>query len=490
MTGVSNLRRPVNELADHALDSALAAGAGYADARIVQRRAQHVSTKNGEVDSVSDAETEGVGVRVLVDGAWGFAGDPRLSEEGARDAALRAVAFARASASRARTRVELASVPPATGEYEPAVERDPVDVPLEEKIALCLRAEEGMRRPEVKITEATVRAMSERRIFHSSEGARISQRFVECGGGIDALAVSDDGRVQNRSYPSAHGGSSGQGGWEYVEQLGLDREAPRIGEEAAALLTADACPAGITTIVIDAEQMELQVHESVGHPTELDRVYGTEAAYAGTSFLKPGDLGSLRYGSEHMNITADPTTPLGLGSFGWDDEGAPAKRQPVVEGGILTGYLASRETSALIGRDLGGSMRADSWSRMPLVRMTNLHLEPGAGSLDDLLADVDDGLYLCTNKSWSIDDKRLNFQFGTQVAWEIKKGKLGRMLRDATYMGVTPEFWGRLDAVAGPDEWKMYGLTNCGKGQPGQHAHVSHGTSPARFRDVQVGVRS
>jgi TldD protein len=479
----------VDALAQHAIDAAVAAGAGYADARAVQRRAQHVSTKNGEVDTVSDAETEGVGVRVLVDGAWGFAGDPRLSEEGARDASLRAVAFARASASRARRRVELAPLPLASGEYAAPLERDPVDVPLEEKIALCLSAEEGMRRPEVKITEAMVRAMREYRVFRSSEGARVTQRFVECGGGIDALAVSDDGRVQNRSYPSAHGGSSGQAGWEYVLGLWLDREAPRVGEEAAALLTAELCPAAVTTIVVDAEQMELQVHESVGHPTELDRVYGTEAAYAGTSFLKPGDLGSLRYGSEHMNITADPTTPLGLGTFGWDDEGAPARRQPVVEAGILTGYLASRETSALIGRELGGSMRADNWSRMPLVRMTNLHLEPGAGTLEDLLADVDDGLYLCTNKSWSIDDKRLNFQFGTQVAWEIKKGKLGRMLRDPTYTGVTPEFWGRLDAVAGPQAWQLHGLTNCGKGQPGQHAHVSHGTAPARFRDVQVGVR-
>jgi TldD protein len=479
----------VQDLTEKAIDAAVAAGAGYADSRVVRRRAQHVATKNGEVDSVSDAETEGIGVRVLVDGAWGFAGDPRLSEEGARDAGLRAVAFARASASRARSRVDLAAIPPATGEYAAPVERDPVEVPLEEKIALCLRAEEGMRRPEVKITEATVRAMREERLFRSSEGASVTQRFVECGGGIDALAVSDDGRVQNRSYPSAHGGSSGQTGWEFVEELGLDREAPRVGEEAAALLTADACPSGVTTIVVDAEQMVLQVHESVGHPTELDRVYGTEAAYAGTSFLKPDDLGGLRYGSEHMHVTADPTTALGLGTFGWDDEGSPARRQPVVEGGVLTGYLASRETSALIGRDLGGSMRADSWSRMPLVRMTNLHLEPGAGSLEDLLADVDDGLYLCTNKSWSIDDKRLNFQFGTQVAWEIKKGKLGKMLRDPTYMGVTPEFWGRLDAVAGTEEWTMYGLTNCGKGQPGQHAHVSHGTSPARFRAVQVGVR-
>ena len=431
----------MQDVAERAIDAAVSAGADYADSRVVQRRAQLVATKNGEVDTVSDSETEGIGVRVLVDGAWGFAGDPRLSDEGARDAALRAVAFARASSSRARTRVELASLPAATGDYSTASERDPVEVPLDEKIALCLQSEEGMRRPEVKITEASVRALRELRVFRSSEGAGVTQRFVECGGGIDALAVSDDGRVQNRSYPSAHGGTSGQAGWAFVEDLGLEREAPRVGEEAAALLEAPPCPSGVTTIVVDSEQMLLQVHESVGHPTELDRVYGTEAAYAGTSFLKPDDLGSLRYGSEHMNITADPTTPLGLGTFGWDDEGSPARRQPVVEAGLLTGFLASRETAARIGRDLGGSMRADGWSRMPLVRMTNLHLEPGAGSLEDLLADVDDGLYLSTNKSWSIDDKRLNFQFGTQVAWEIKKGKLGRMLRDPTYMGVTPEFW-------------------------------------------------
>jgi TldD protein len=219
-------------------------------------------------------------------------------------------------------------------------------------------------------------------------------------------------------------------------------------------------------------------------------VYGTEASYAGTSFLKPDDLGLLRYGSEHMNITADPTTRGGLGSFGFDDEGVPAERMPVVEAGRLTGFLTSRETAARIGSGNGGSMRADGWNRMPLVRMTNLHLEPGEGTLDDLLADVDDGVYMETNRSWSIDDKRLNFQFGTQIAWEIKGGKLGRMLRDATYTGITPVFWGSLDAIAGQESWQLLGLTNCGKGQPGQSAHVSHGAAPARFRDVQVGVKS
>src|SRR5439155_10561270 len=331
--------------------------------------------------------------------------------------------------------------------------------------------------------EAFVRAQLERKTLVTSEGADVEQEIVECGAGIDATAVGD-GTTQIRSYPSAHGGISAQAGWEYVLGLGLAAEAPRVGEQAAALLRAPECPAGVTDLVIDAEQMALQLHESVGHPTELDRVLGFEAAYAGTSFLQPSDSGSLRYGSEHMNITADPTTPGGLGTFAFDDEGVPAARRPIVREGLLVGWLGSREVG------FPGSMRADSWSRMPLVRMTNLHLEPGEGTLDELIAGVDSGLYLETNKSWSIDDKRLNFQFGTQVAWEIEKGKLGRMLRDATYTGITPRFWGSLDAVAGRDDWRLHGLTNCGKGQPGQSAHVSHGTAPARFRGVQVGVRA
>jgi TldD protein len=214
-----------------------------------------------------------------------------------------------------------------------------------------------------------------------------------------------------------------------------------------------------------------------------------EAAYAGTSFLKPDDVDSLRYGSPLMNVTADATTPGGLGTFAFDDEGVPARREPIVVEGVLRTFLTSRETAIRLGRGAGGSMRAEGWSRMPLVRMTNLHLEPGTGTLEDLLADVDDGVYVETNKSWSIDDKRLNFQFGTQIGWEIKRGRLGRMLRDVLYTGMTPSFWGSLDAVAGAGAWTLFGATNCGKGQPGQSAHVSHGAAPARFRDVEVGVR-
>ena len=478
----------MRELCSSAVEAALAAGASYADARAVLGRSQAVSTKNGRVDQLSDAESEGIGVRVLVDGAWGFACDRRLEPAAAQETAERASAFAKAApGSHDRA---LADLEPQTGSFRPQVERDPFDVPLSEKVELCLRADEALRHTDVKVTQAHVRALSELKTFVSSEGAEIEQELVECGGGIEAIAVSGDGGYQVRSYPSAHVGSSAQAGWEYVEGLGLEQEAPRVAEQAAALLRADPCPAGVTTVVIDAEQMQLQMHESVGHPTELDRIYGTEAAYAGTSFLKPDDLGSLRYGSELMNITADPTTPGGLGTFGWDDEGVPAARQPVVVEGVLRGFLTSRETAAKIGHGGGGSMRADTWSRMPLVRMTNLHLEPGEGSFESLLDGVDDGIYLETNKSWSIDDKRLNFQFGTQVAWEIKQGKLGRMLRDATYTGITPVFWGSLDALAGPETWVMHGLTNCGKGQPGQHAHVAHGAPAARFRNVQVGVRA
>jgi TldD protein len=477
----------VRDLCRAAVDAALGSGAQYADARAVVRRNQSVATKNGRVEALTDSESEGIGVRVLVGGAWGFACDRRLSSEGAREAALRACTFAKAAAGRHSR--SLAPIEGRTGSYRTPVEQDPFELSLAAKVEECLRADEALQGPNVIVRQAMVRAQREHKVLVSSEGTDVEQELIECGGGIDCAAARD-GVFQTRSYPSAHVGSSAQQGWEYVEALGLEHEAPRVAEQVEALLAADVCPSVVTTVVLDADQVALQVHESVGHPTELDRIYGTEASYAGTSFLKPTDLGSLRYGSDRMNITADPTTLGGLGTFGFDDEGVSAERQPVVEGGMLTGFLTSRETAARIGAGGGGSMRAESWNRMPLVRMTNLHLEPGEGTLEDLLADVSDGIYMETNKSWSIDDKRLNFQFGTQTAWEIKGGKLGRMLRDATYTGITPQFWGKLDAVGGREAWRLYGLTNCGKGQPGQSAHVSHGAAPARFRDVQVGVKA
>src|SRR5437870_6635500 len=344
----------MRELCAAALDAATAAGAEYADARVVLKRDQHVATKNGRVERISDSESEGIGVRVLVGGARGFACDRRLSLEGAREAALRACTFARAAAGPHSRR--LAPLEPRTGTHRTPIERDPFDVPISEKIDLCLRADEALAGRDVLVRQAVVRAQREHKLLLTSEGTEVEQELIESGGGIDCAAALD-GLFQTRSYPSAHVGSSCQSGWEYVEGLDLVSEGPRVAEQAAALVRADECPTALTTVVLDGDQVALQVHESVGHPTELDRVYGTEASYAGTSFVKPGDLGSLRFGSELMNVTADPTTRGGLGSFAFDDEGVPAAAVPVVEAGLLTGFLTSRETAARIGAGTGGKDR-------------------------------------------------------------------------------------------------------------------------------------
>jgi TldD protein len=253
----------------------------------------------------------------------------------------------------------------------------------------------------------------------------------------------------------------------------------------------------VTTLILGPTQLALQVHESCGHPTELDRVFGSEAAYAGTSFLTPDKLGTFRYGSPVVNLTADATLPGGLGTFRWDDEGVPAQRVPLVRDGLFVGYLTSRETAVRLaqirgwdvhGARSGGAMRASGWNRIPLIRMTNISIEPGEWTFDDLIADTADGIYMETNRSWSIDDKRLNFQFGTEIGYEIKRGKRGRLLKNCTYTSLTPQFWGSCDAICNQDHWQVWGTPNCGKGQPSQIAHTGHGAAPARFRNVRVGV--
>ena len=241
-------------------------------------------------------------------------------------------------------------------------------------------------------------------------------------------------------------------------------------------------------MILDSSQLALQIHESVGHPIELDRILGTEASYAGTSFLKSEMVGHFRYGSDKVNITADATFPGGLGTFGYDDEGIKAQRSPILSQGVLVGLLTSRETAYHLHQESNGTMRADGWNRIPLIRMTNINLEPGEWTLEQMIADTDEGLFLTTNRSWSIDDKRINFQFGTEIGWEIRNGKLGAMVKNPTYTGMTPHFWNSCDAVGNKDHWQMWGTPNCGKGEPGQVAHVGHGAAPARFRNVQVGV--
>jgi TldD protein len=326
-----------------------------------------------------------------------------------------------------------------------------------------------------------------KKLFASTEGALVEQELYESGAGIEATATSPDD-VQNRSYPNSFGRHQGSGGFEYITRLELAKHGPRIAEEAVALLSAPQCPSGMKTLILEASQVALQIHESCGHPTELDRVFGMEAAYAGTSFMTPEKLDHLRYGSAFVTITADALTPTGLGTFGWDDEGVPAQRSFLVKEGLFVGYLTSRETASMLGQQSNGTMRADGWNRIPLIRMTNVNLEPGDSSLEQMISETKDGIYMATNRSWSIDDKRLNFQFGTQLGYEIVDGKRGRMVKNPTYAGITPEFWNSCDAIAGRSEWGVWGLANCGKGQPPQVAHVAHGAAPARFRNVKVGI--
>jgi TldD protein len=340
----------------------------------------------------------------------------------------------------------------------------------------------------IAFTESMYAAQREWKTFAATDGSFTEQTITHVGSAVEANAVEGD-EHQRRSYPDSGGGWQAAG-YEYIRSLDLAARAEPLADEAVELLTAPQCPSGRFTIILDPSQLYLQVHESCGHPTELDRVFGTEASYAGTSFLTTDKLGSgFRYGSELVTIVADATASGGMGTFGWDDEGVAAQAVPLVQDGIFAGYLSSRETAPRIGRSSSGAMRADGWNRIPLIRMTNINLLPRPGmSLDDIVADTDDGLYLASNRSWSIDDRRLNFQFATEVAYEIKGGKKGRLFKNPTYTGITYEFWRSCDAVGDERSYVMLGTPNCGKGEPSQTGHVGHAVPGARFRDVQVGV--
>ena len=479
----------MRDLTDRALDTATALGAGYADVRVVRRLDESIGIKTGRVEGVASGESEGFGVRVLVDGAWGFAASHILTTAEADRVAAEAVRIARASATALREPVVLSDRPPAVGTYETPVVEDPFAVPLERKIADLLAADTAAASVKgIVFTESMYAAQREWKTFAATDGTFTEQTITHVGSAIEANAVEGD-EHQRRSYPDAGGGWNAAG-YEYIRWLDLAGRADPLAEEAVALLSAPQCPSGRFTIILDPSQLYLQLHESCGHPTELDRVFGTEASYAGTSFLTTDKLADgFRYGSDLITIVADATAAGGMGTFGWDDEGVAAQAVPLVQDGIFVGYLSSRETAPRIGRTSGGAMRADGWNRIPLIRMTNVNLLPRPGmSLDEIVADTDDGLYLASNRSWSIDDRRLNFQFATEVAYEIKGGKKGRLFKNPTYTGITYEFWRSCDAVGDERSYVMLGTPNCGKGEPGQTGHVGHAVPGARFRDVQVGV--
>jgi TldD protein len=472
-----------------ALDLARMQGAEYADIRVVHNRTESLAVKNGLVDTLNYNETIGFGVRILVDGAWGFASSRDLTEAEIDHQTAQAVEIARASALVNNGRVNLGPPVSSQGSYHTPVQVDPFSISLDQKLDMLLRADAEMNRVVgVRVRHSNLTFIHEQKWFANTEGAFTEQTIIETGGGMQATAVGD-GEVQVRSYPTSFGRQQVTAGWEMVEKWDFPGNAFRVASEAVALLKADPCPSELnTTLILGGDQVALQIHESCGHPTELDRVFGSEAAFAGTSFLTPEKLNTFQYGSSVVNITADSLRPLGLGTFGWDDEGVAAQSTPLVKDGLFVGYLMSRETAMQINRISNGCMRASGWNRIPIVRMTNVSLEPGSWRLEDLIADTDNGIYMETNRSWSIDDKRYNFQFGTEIGYEIKGGKLGRMLRNPTYTGFTPQFWNSCDAICGGSDWQMWGTPNCGKGQPGQVAHTGHGAAPARFRNIRVGV--
>ncbi len=463
-------------------------GAAYADIRVVRRQSEEIEVKNGKVDALTHDEDFGFGIRILFQGAWGFACSSKVTKKEMETVLGKALKIAKASSRVKGKEIIFQSTSPVVDRYKTPVSIDPFEIAPETKLNLLLQADEIVRRNrKVKISEAFLGSYKTGKTFASTEGSYVEQEIVECGAGVAATAIEGN-EVQIRSYPNSFRGNFSTQGYEWIEKLALQDKAERIADEAVQLLSAKPCPSKITTLILDSSQLALQIHESIGHPVELDRILGTEASYAGTSFIKPEMVGHFEYGSELVNIVADATCPGGLGTFGYDDEGIKAQRIPIISQGALINLLTSRETAHHLGKGSNGTMRADGWNRIPLIRMTNINLEPGEWTLEQMITDTEEGLFLTTNRSWSIDDKRINFQFGTEIGWEIKNGKLTEMVKNPTYTGITPKFWGSCDAVGNRDHWQMWGTPNCGKGEPGQVAHVGHGTAPARFRNVQVGV--
>lgn len=477
------------KLAQYALEVATAAGASYVDVRIIDQKYESIETKNHIVAAFNQGNSFGIGIRVLAGGGWGFSSTKNVNKTGIEYAAKLAVETAKASASCLEKPVSLAPEAPHQAVWNSPHKIDPFTVSLEDKLKVLLESAKLMLAVKgVTLAQGSLSFIHEDKLFVSSEGSSIKQSSIRSGCGIQANAT-DDNDQQRRCWPQANGQYE-LAGWEMVEKWDLPGNAERIAEEVVALLKAPECPQERGTVVLGASQLGLQIHESCGHPSELDRALGWEINFAGHSFLTPDKLGHLRYGSPIVNLVADATAPGALGSFGFDDEGVAAQRVDLVKDGIFTGYLSSRDTAGLIGlQRSGGAMRAESWALVPIIRMTNISLVPGdAGSLEDIISDTKDGIYMETNKSWSIDGRRYNFQFSTEIGYEIKNGKLARMLKNPSYSGITPEFWGACDAIGGLENYVAWGLPNCGKGQPCQVMWTGHGAAPARFRNVQIGI--
>lgn len=459
-------------------------GAEYADARYVSTTQEPVSLESDGAPRASVSKSAGLGLRVLVDGAWGFSATPYLDQRSLERTAEEAVKIAEASSRwRDGDGVSLAPLEPLRARWQTPHKVDPTTVKVEAKIGLLSDVvSAAMKVPDVTRATASIMSFREDKEFMSTDGRQIEQTSIHSGASVSVMARGQ-GDVQSRSFSDYV-----DGGYEFVEALDLKGKAEILGKEAVELLKAPQCPSCATDLVMGGSMVALQIHESCGHPVELDRVLGQEATFAGTSFLTPDKKGTFRYGSPSVHMVADGTARGGLGSFGFDDEGVEAQRTDLVVDGVFEDYLTSRELAPVFGQESNGTMRAVGWQNIPLIRMTNINLEPGDWTLSEMVKDTKEGILVEEPKSWSLDDKRWNFHFGQEIAYEIKDGSLGRMLKNPAHTGITPEFWNSCDAVASPDEWHVWGTPGCAKGEPVQVIHVGHGAAPARFRKVKVGV--
>ncbi|OHB75297.1 MAG: peptidase C69 [Planctomycetes bacterium RBG_16_59_8] len=479
----------MKELTDIALNTAKLKGATYADIRIIDIRNESLVVRNETIKGANTSSSLGFGVRVIAGGAWGFACSNNVTKEEVRVVTAKAVAIARASATLKENNVLLSPAKARQAKWMTPYVVDPFTVPIEQKLKLLFDINKVLRKKkEIVSATSSMNFARERQWLATTDGTFIDQTITRSGAGYGVTAVGN-GDVQSRSFPASHGGLYKTMGYEMIAGTKLVENADRIRDEAIALLKAQPCPGGKKDIIVGGSQMALQIHESVGHATELDRVLGMEESFAGRSFATPEKYRKFRYGSDIVNLVADSTIPTGLATIGFDDDGIPAQRWDIVKNGRFTGYMTSREFAPQIGEESRGCNRAEGWNNIPIVRIANLSLMPGNRQLKELIADTKDGIYMDNNKMWSIDQMRLNFQFTCEIGWEIKNGRRGKMIKNPTYQGITPEFWNSCDAICDEDHWVLWGVPNCGKGQPMQTAEMSHGAAPSRFRKITVGIK-
>ena len=473
----------MKDLAKKAMDYAKSLGVDFADMRFKDIGIEKLQVENSKLKSAETNRSMGYGVRVYLNGAMGFAASNNPNEM--NEIVQKAVEIAKSSQVLLENQAWLDEKEAANADYQTPVVEDPFAVPLSTKLDLLMEIDKNLSANGAKHTFGTFEFRKDDTLFVDTDGSEISQRFLQSTAHIGAVAYSDSDS-QTRSYINVQ-----RGGFETIKQMDLAERAKILGKEAVLLLEAEECPSGEFDIILTPRQMFLQIHESVGHPTELDRILGSEAAFAGRSFVELVNLTTkpLKYGSEHVTIVADATCPQGLGTFLYDDEGVKAQNVPLVVRGRFVGLQTSRDNAKKINQNSGGAGLSDGWKNLPIVRMTNINMLPGDKTLDELIAGIEYGFIFDENKSWSIDDLRVNFQFACQIAREIKDGKLtGRIFKNPIYAGVTTTFWASCDGVANKDYWELVGVPNCGKGQPMQVMRVSHGSSPSRFRKVKVGV--